>query len=160
EECGQCEALLQAFDESADGLVTGLRHLPARAGKEIGELPPDLMMIARRAPVAPANGVPAEISIDSGRRYARQLAQGECRLGKFRLQAELGAGTFGYVFRAQDTELDRTVALKIQRVGSLANDEEKSRFLREARSVAQLKHAGIVSLYEIGQTDEGVCFLV
>src|SRR5262245_44260520 len=84
EECGQCEALLQAFDESADGLVTGLRHLPARAGKEIGELPPDLMMIARRAPVAPANGVPAEISIDSGRRYARQLAQGDCRLGKFR----------------------------------------------------------------------------
>src|SRR4029453_9608860 len=82
------------------------------------------------------------------------------RLGKFRLQAELGAGTFGYVFRAQDTELDRTVALKIQRVGSLANDEEKSRFLREARSVAQLKHAGIVSLYEIGQTDEGVCYLV
>src|SRR5262245_24857227 len=85
---------------------------------------------------------------------------GDCRLGKFELQAELGAGSFGYVFRARDTELDRIVALKIQRAGSLADEEEASRFLREARSVAQLKHPGIVSLHEIGQTDEGVCFLV
>jgi hypothetical protein len=110
--------------------------------------------------VMPSNGASAEISIDSGRRYARQLAAGDCRLGKFELQAELGAGSFGYVFRARDTELDRTVAVKIQRAGSLTTKEEASRFLREARSVAQLQHRGIVSLYEIGQTDDGVCFLV
>src|SRR5439155_5882369 len=42
----------------------------------------------------------------------------------------------------------------------LVDGEEASRFLREARSVAQLKHPNIVSLYEIGQTDDGVCFLV
>src|SRR5205807_2304161 len=85
---------------------------------------------------------------------------GPCRLGKFELQAELGAGSFGYVFRARDTEMERTVAIKIQRAGSLASKEEASRFLREAGSVAQLKHPAIVSLYEFGQTDEGVCYLV
>jgi tRNA A-37 threonylcarbamoyl transferase component Bud32 len=160
EACRQCEALLQTFDHSADGLVTGLRYLKQR--REEGDFvpPEELMTVARQAALAPANGVAAEISIDSGRRYARQLAAGDCRLGKFELQAELGAGSFGHVFRARDTELDRTVALKIQRAGSLADAEEVSRFLREARSVAQLKHPGIVSLYEIGHTEEGVCFLV
>jgi hypothetical protein len=103
---------------------------------------------------------PAEMSFDSGRRYARQLATGDCRLGKFELESQLGVGSFGYVFRARDTELDRTVAVKIQRASGLADPEEAARFLREARSVAQLKHPGIVSLYEIGQTDEGVCYLV
>ena len=160
ERCRACEASLQAFDDHADGLVAGLRDLQNPSPKE-GILPTDEVMTAARRLVAlPSNGTPSEISIDSGRRYARQLAAGDCRLGKFELQAELGAGSFGYVFRARDTELDRTVAIKIQRAGNLATKEEAARFLREARSVAQLKHPGIVSLYEIGQTDDGVCFLV
>jgi hypothetical protein len=122
--------------------------------------PEELMSVARRVVALPANGAPSGISIDPGRHYARQLAAGNCRLGRFALEAELGAGSFGYVFRARDTELDRTVAVKIQRAGSLASTEEVSRFLREARSVAQLKHPGIISVHEIGQTEDGVCFLV
>lgn len=160
EACHDCEALLQAFDCFSDGLVTGLRHLKEPPEKEGPPLPQDLLTLARRVGTTRKGASSAEISIDSGRRYARQLAAGDYRLGKFELQAELGAGSFGYVFRARDTELDRIVALKIQRAGSLADEEEASRFLREARSVAQLKHAGIVSLYDIGQTEEGVCFLV
>jgi serine/threonine protein kinase len=151
--------MLQELDHVSDGLVTGLRHLPAHAAGRHPDVPASLLTIARTA-AAPGNGEAATISIDSGRRYARQLALGDCRLGKFELQAELGAGSFGYVFRARDTELDRIVALKIQRAGSLADEEEASRFLREARSVAQLKHPGIVALHDTGQTDEGVCFLV
>jgi tRNA A-37 threonylcarbamoyl transferase component Bud32 len=157
EGCGACEAVLQSLDQFSDGLVTGLRHLKEPLDLEGGAVPPDLL--ARAQAAASGNGKP-ELSIDSGRRFARQLAMGDCHLGKFELQAELGAGSFGYVFRAHDKELDRTVAIKIQRAGSLADGEEASRFLREARSVAQLKHAGIVSLYEIGQTEDGVCFLV
>jgi tRNA A-37 threonylcarbamoyl transferase component Bud32 len=160
EACRACEALLQVFDDSADGLITALKRLNEPGEKEELALPQDLLTVACEAGRAQAKDTFSEVSIDSGRRVARQLATGPCRLGKFELLAELGAGSFGYVFRARDTELDRTVALKIQRAGSLANDEEASRFLREARSVAQLKHAGIVSLYEIGQTEEGVCFLV
>jgi tRNA A-37 threonylcarbamoyl transferase component Bud32 len=156
EACRSCGKLLQGFDHFSDGLVAGLRHL--QEAKETAAPPEELLAIARQA--AASGATASDLSIDSGRRYARQLAAGDCRLGKFALEAELGAGSFGYVFRARDTELDRTVAVKIQRAGSLASDEETRRFLREARSVAQLKHPGIVSLYEIGQTEESVCYLV
>jgi tRNA A-37 threonylcarbamoyl transferase component Bud32 len=160
ETCSQCENRLEAFDHDTDGLVTDLRQLQAQSEADALDMPRELLTIARQVAVPPANGTASEISVDSGRRYARQLASGDCRLGKFELQAELGAGSFGYVFRARDTELDRTVAVKIQRAGSLADAEEASRFLREARSVAQLKHPGIISLHDIGQTEEGVCYLV
>src|SRR5919202_445077 len=82
------------------------------------------------------------------------------RLGKFELLEELGAGSFGHVFRARDAELDRTVAIKVPRAGRLASQEEVDRFLREARSDAQLKHPGVVSVYESGQADDGTCYLV
>jgi len=52
------------------------------------------------------------------------------------------------------------VAIKIPRAGSLASPEDAARFLREARSAAQLQHPGIVSLHETGQTDDGAIFLV
>lgn len=157
--CHDCEASLQSFDQHVDGLVAGLRDLSHPNKTESIKPPEELIAIARRA-VVPSNGSASEISVDSGRRYARQLAAGDCRLGKFELQAELGAGSFGYVFRARDSELDRTVAVKIQRAGELASKEETNRFLREARSVAQLQHPGIISLHEIGTTSDGVCFLV
>src|SRR5437879_1822226 len=120
ERCHDCEALLQAFDDHADGLVAGLRDLKDSSEAECVVPPEELMTAARRMAVLTSNGTTSEISIDSGRRYAQQLAAGNCRLGKFELQAELGAGSFGYVFRARDTEVDRTVAVKVQRAGSLA----------------------------------------
>jgi serine/threonine protein kinase len=82
------------------------------------------------------------------------------RLGKFELLEELGVGSFGCVLRARDTELDRIVAIKVLRAGQLASREDIDRFLREARSAAHLKHAGIVSLYETGQTEDGTFYLV
>src|SRR5262249_51436581 len=55
--------------------------------------------------------------------------------------------------------LDRVVAIKVPRAGSLATDEDRDRFLREARSVAQLRHGAIVPLHEVGE-HEGVPYLV
>src|SRR5215218_8109870 len=81
------------------------------------------------------------------------------KLGKFELQDTLGQGAFGTVFKARDPELDRTVAIKVPRAGNLAGPQELDRFLREARSVAQLRHPSIVSIHEVGQS-EGVPFLV
>jgi hypothetical protein len=149
------------LDNIQDGLLTSLRQVSGQGNGDCPTVPEELLAFAQRAlngREVPSNG--AKVSFDPGRHYANRLQGGPCCLGKFELQAELGAGSFGYVFRARDTELDRTVAIKIQRAGSLADQEEVSRFLREARSIAQLKHPGIVSLFEIGQTDEGVCYLV
>jgi hypothetical protein len=64
------------------------------------------------------------------------------------------------VFRARDAELGRMVAIKIPRAGSLVSKEDATRFLREARSAAQLRHPGIISLHETGQADDGTFYLV
>jgi WD40 repeat protein len=81
------------------------------------------------------------------------------RLGKFELIEQLGVGSFGTVYKARDTELERLVAVKIPRSGSIPRAEDMDRFLREARSAAQLKHPGIVALFDAGTLD-GTCCLV
>jgi serine/threonine protein kinase len=62
------------------------------------------------------------------------------------------------VWKARDTELDRTVALKIPRKGQL-DPGETEQFLREARAAAQLRHANIVSVHEVGR-DQDTVFIV
>jgi WD40 repeat protein/tRNA A-37 threonylcarbamoyl transferase component Bud32 len=79
-------------------------------------------------------------------RDARNFAE----VGHFRLVERLGMGAFGTVWKAQDTELDRTVAIKIPRAGQL-DKKRQDLFLREARSTAQLRHPNIVPLYEVGR---------
>ncbi|HEV3079526.1 MAG TPA: protein kinase [Gemmataceae bacterium] len=80
-------------------------------------------------------------------------------LGKFELREKVGIGAFGSVYKAWDTELERIVAVKVPRAGNVAGSDELNRFLREARSVAQLRHPGIVPVYEVGQAD-GMPYLV
>jgi serine/threonine protein kinase len=102
----------------------------------------------------------AHIGFHEQRAAAWTPADGPRQLGKFELLEEIGVGSFGSVFRARDPDLDRTVAIKVLRAGRLASREDIDRFFREARSAAQLKHPGIVSLYDTGQTDDGTCYLV
>jgi serine/threonine-protein kinase len=80
-------------------------------------------------------------------------------LGKFALIDLVGEGAFGTVYKARDMELGRTVAVKVPRAGNLGSRGDSDRFLREARSVAQLRHPSIVPIFEIGQ-DSGLPFLV
>ena len=100
------------------------------------------------ASVSKSGHVRSRIAADVGRDLARRLGEGPVQLDRFELRSELGVGSFGYVFQAWDPRLQRLVALKVQRAGSLASQEEVERFLREARSAAQLKHPSIVSMYE------------
>jgi tetratricopeptide (TPR) repeat protein/tRNA A-37 threonylcarbamoyl transferase component Bud32 len=81
------------------------------------------------------------------------------KLGRFELLSPVGSGAFGTVFKAHDPNLDRLVAVKVPRRGALLARREVDRFLREARSTAQLRHPGIVPLYEVGE-DDGLPYLV
>jgi serine/threonine protein kinase len=76
------------------------------------------------------------------------------------LESELGVGAFGYVFKARDTHLDRWVAIKVQRAGTFATDEDAERFIREAQSIARLNHPGIVTVYDTVRSEEDICYLV
>jgi WD40 repeat protein/tetratricopeptide (TPR) repeat protein/tRNA A-37 threonylcarbamoyl transferase component Bud32 len=87
------------------------------------------------------------------------LREGRRKLGRFELVEAVGVGAFGSVYKARDPQLDRTVAIKVPRAGSLATAEDRDRFLREARSVAQLRHARIVPVHEVGE-HEGTPYLV
>jgi WD40 repeat protein/Flp pilus assembly protein TadD len=74
-------------------------------------------------------------------------------LGRFQLLECVGQGTFGAVWRARDTQLDRIVAIKVPHRGLLSSSTYRERFLREARAAAQLNHPGIVRLYEVPTLD-------
>ena len=80
-------------------------------------------------------------------------------LGPYQIDAPLGAGGMGEVYKATDTRLDRTVAIKVL-PEHVANDPDlKQRFEREARTVAALNHPHICTLHDIG-TQDGIDFLV
>ena len=80
-------------------------------------------------------------------------------LGPYQIDAPLGAGGMGEVYKARDTRLDRTVAIKVL-PEHVANDPDlKQRFEREARTVAALNHPHICTLHDIGNQD-GIDFLV
>ncbi len=76
-------------------------------------------------------------------------------IGRFEVVGQIGVGSFGSVWRARDTELDRTVAVKIPRKGQL-DPAETEQFLREARAAAQLRHPNIVSVHEVGREEDTV----
>jgi tetratricopeptide (TPR) repeat protein/tRNA A-37 threonylcarbamoyl transferase component Bud32 len=77
------------------------------------------------------------------------------RLGHFELLEQVGSGSYGVVWKAQDTELDRTVAIKIPRREQLSSKEIED-FVHEARATAALNHPHIVSVHEIGRADDAV----
>ncbi|HMA18105.1 MAG TPA: serine/threonine-protein kinase, partial [Thermoanaerobaculia bacterium] len=81
------------------------------------------------------------------------------RLGPYELVAPVGAGGMGEVYRAKDTRLERTVAVKVLPSHLSASAEGRQRFEREAKTISQLSHPHICALYDVGNQD-GVEFLV
>jgi serine/threonine protein kinase len=135
--CPRCEASLASLDPAPDPLLASLASTVAQ-GRASDTVPIHLIEMARAARGGPP--LPG-------------------RVGRFEVLEQIGSGSYGSVFKARDAELNRTVAIKILRTGRLGDAEDLDRFLREARSFAQLKHPGIVTLYEIGQ-QEGQYYLV
>src|SRR6266849_10921053 len=74
-------------------------------------------------------------------------------LGRYEIRSKLGAGGMGEVYLAQDTTLDRTIALKILPADLAANQDRMRRFTQEATAAAALNHPNIAHIYEIGEHD-------
>jgi hypothetical protein len=81
------------------------------------------------------------------------------RLGPFEIQALLGKGGMGEVYRARDTRLGRTVAVKVLPENLAADPSVRARFRREARAISALSHPHICALYDLGEQD-GLAYLV
>jgi serine/threonine protein kinase len=144
--CTHCEGALEELDRLDDPFLSRLRRAAESGGPAVEPVAPEIVAAVR---AALAGGVGACPPAGEGR-----------HLGRFELLEPLGAGSFGYVFRARDTGLGRVVAIKIPRAGNLADAEDVTRLLREARSAAQLQHPGIVALHETGHAEDGTLYLV
>jgi len=91
-------------------------------------------------------------------RVDMSLAAGT-RLDSYEIVAPLGAGGMGEVYRARDTRLDRTVAVKVLPAHLTSDPELRQRFEREARTISSLNHPHICALYDVGHHD-GTDYLV
>jgi predicted Ser/Thr protein kinase len=78
-------------------------------------------------------------------------------LKHYRIEALLGRGGMGVVYRARDTRLDRLVALKMLTPDLVANPSRRKRFLIEARSAAAISHPSIAQVYDIDEIDGNLC---
>ena len=81
------------------------------------------------------------------------------RLGPYEIESPIGAGGMGEVYKARDTRLDRSVAIKVLPPEFTTDTDRRARFEREARTIGGLDHPHICTLYDVGDHD-GSLFLV
>src|SRR5256712_8593460 len=75
------------------------------------------------------------------------------RLGAYEILALVGAGGMGEIYRARDTRLDRTVAIKVLGAALASDPQLRDRFEREARAISSLNHPHICTLFDVGHQD-------
>ncbi|MBA3693795.1 MAG: protein kinase, partial [Acidobacteria bacterium] len=73
------------------------------------------------------------------------------RFGRYKILSAIGAGAMGEVFLAEDTKLERKVALKILPQKFTVNQDRLNRFIREAKAASSLNHPNIITIYEVGK---------
>src|SRR5439155_14946086 len=81
------------------------------------------------------------------------------KLGRYEIRSKIGAGGMGEVYLAQDTKLDRRVAVKFLPEGLAADEQARKRLVREAQAAAKLDHPNICAIHEVGEED-GRTFIV
>src|SRR5512139_713012 len=80
-------------------------------------------------------------------------------LGHYRVRQRLGSGGMGEVFLAEDTKLDRWVALKLLPKEVAEDPSRRKRFLTEAKAASALNHPNVCTIYEVSETAEGQLFI-
>jgi serine/threonine-protein kinase len=86
--------------------------------------------------------------------------EGEVLAGKYRLESRLGSGGMGEVYRAENIQIGRTVAIKLLHPEAAAQPTIVQRFLREARAANKVKHPNVVDVLDVGEDSKGVPFIV
>jgi serine/threonine protein kinase len=103
----------------------------------------------------------SEQSLSTGR---NAITRGEVNqpkhLGRYRITGKLGEGAFGVVYKAYDEELRREVAIKVPHRHRVSQPQDVEAYLAEARVLASLDHPHIVPVYDVGRTDDGLCYVV
>jgi eukaryotic-like serine/threonine-protein kinase len=99
-------------------------------------------------------------SVGEGDRRAADPYEGRVIAGRFRLEAQLGRGAMGVVYRARHVLIERQVAIKLLRIDCGAAEQYRAWFLREARAVNRVDHPNIADIYDFGQTEDGLSYLV
>ncbi|HYL35805.1 MAG TPA: protein kinase [Bryobacteraceae bacterium] len=151
----QVEELFHSALEREPGRRAAFLHEACRGDAELRREVESLLAQDGGSQVLGQGGAERLFESDSPSR----LAAGS-QLGPYRIEALLGAGGMGEVYRARDTRLRRTVAVKVlPRDGEAAYAERKRRFLQEARAASALNHPNIVLLHDIA-SDQGLDFLV
>ena len=82
------------------------------------------------------------------------------RIGRYRIDGLLGQGGFGAVYQGYDEDLNRPVAIKVPHSYRVAEPRDVEAYLDEARVLASLDHPGIVPGFDVGRTDDGMCYVV
>ena len=82
------------------------------------------------------------------------------QIGRYRVIKLLGKGGFGHVYLAHDDDLNRPVAIKVPRPERVSRPQDIEAYLNEARILASLDHPHIVPVYDVGRSDDGLCFVV
>src|SRR5438552_3506010 len=81
-------------------------------------------------------------------------------ISHYKILEKIGEGGMGVVYKAQDTKLDRPVAIKFLPQHLSASQENKTRFVQEARATAALNHPNILNVYDIEDQSEGMFFVM
>ncbi len=151
--CSICQETIGAMDEADDTLVARLRC--PNAEEPFAEEPQYQSAAARAAAIV---GACVE---GGGNVTVEESAEGllGTELGGYRLEAKLGEGGMGAVYKAVHTEMDRVVALKVLPESCLKDQRAVARFRREIKAIAQLNHPNIVQAYDAREVD-GTRFLV
>ncbi|MEQ8787621.1 MAG: serine/threonine-protein kinase [Pirellulaceae bacterium] len=169
------EAALNGFEGEAKSLL--LRELVRieqhyrfqQTGRSLGDEPWRQERLQEESPagVSDTTMIPVETQfqtsvgasdITGAFRPSAQFAGFPVRFGRYRLIRPLGTGGMGSVYLAEDTLLERRVALKLPQFHGDAESELVTRFYREAKAAAALRHANLCAVYDVGEVN-GVHFL-
>lgn len=173
EHLAHCPHCLKCVNDLAtdDPLLQAMKTPPAAGPEEAaverlmerlrcgGPSLPDTVVMDTIAWDPAASDTPAASRPESYYFLTDSHAPGELgRLGAYRVLGVLGSGGMGTVFEAEDSLLQRPVALKLMKPSIARHAEAKQRFLREARAAAQIQHDHIVTIHQVGE-DRGIPFL-